>query len=506
MFLIDGDLYKPDVWIQDEMEMGYCCAPGDRGYNLAVHLKRNRELSGFVTHELVDHDVALFENLAGQDNDGQDNGGNVESTPPVDVTSDPQPRGNAGPEMPAHPVAPFGKIVLGDCHNRHRRRGNGRVHDETRTFLHSQFVQPIIPINTSWLAVGHCDEIMSFIPSVTGRGSRLLMADCDRMEELLEEIQAIPFNQGRTHFHIGKFAGEYPHDYWEMIQQGTQNQNNNVDSSLWSTYAEVSAEDLATGDIALYSERIQTEFLDPIRERLMHCSNHPDDDVTLIPMYFKPGDRPTLPFGHRNNRTVSETVGMVNMQIVNNHLLIPKPFGPRMSTADAETVVHNVLGAGTTVILPPDQTEFTFWAWPGLPFEKVGLFFTHPDTAGERDEIIHRIKEEPDAIGPALELRTTQRREEIAKVNGLSPTMGTFSHWQRLRIPDTTVDVIETYMLTVLADTGCTSHFIDDWLYHIGMGEVHCGTNAKRSVPTGSNPQWWDVYDPTADTLYNPRA
>jgi protein-arginine deiminase len=31
-------------------------------------------------------------------------------------------------------------------------------------------------------------------------------------------------------------------------------------------------------------------------------------------------------------------------------------------------------------------------------------------------------------------------------------------------------------------------HFIDDWdTYHLGLGEVHCGTNVRRT-PTAS---WW---------------
>ena len=32
-------------------------------------------------------------------------------------------------------------------------------------------------------------------------------------------------------------------------------------------------------------------------------------------------------------------------------------------------------------------------------------------------------------------------------------------------------------------------HFVDDWfVFHMGLGEVHCGTNAQRT-PAGS---WWE--------------
>lgn len=40
--------------------------------------------------------------------------------------------------------------------------------------------------------------------------------------------------------------------------------------------------------------------------------------------------------------------------------------------------------------------------------------------------------------------------------------------------------------------TGIELHFVDDWAtYHLGLGEVHCGTNNTREPP----PRWWDVVD-----------
>ncbi len=31
--------------------------------------------------------------------------------------------------------------------------------------------------------------------------------------------------------------------------------------------------------------------------------------------------------------------------------------------------------------------------------------------------------------------------------------------------------------------------FIDTWWYHLGNGEIHCGTNVIRTIP--SDP-WWE--------------
>ena len=31
-------------------------------------------------------------------------------------------------------------------------------------------------------------------------------------------------------------------------------------------------------------------------------------------------------------------------------------------------------------------------------------------------------------------------------------------------------------------------HFVDDWdVYHMGLGEVHCGSNVRREVTS----EWW---------------
>ena len=87
-----------------------------------------------------------------------------------------------------------------------------------------------------------------------------------------------------------------------------------------------------------------------------------------------------------------------------------------------------------------------------------------------------------------------------------------FRNWMRIRIPDNTVDVIEGFMKSILEPIGNTVHFIDDFeSYHEQMGEVHCGTNAKRKPPeehAGFTARWWDAgnYDPDYDTSYDPAA
>jgi len=54
------------------------------------------------------------------------------------------------------------------------------------------------------------------------------------------------------------------------------------------------------------------------------------------------------------------------------------------------------------------------------------------------------------------------------------------------------VDIFKQQMTKEFAKHSFTVHWIENWnLYHRLLGEVHCGTNALRSVPT--NAKWWEA-------------
>jgi len=54
------------------------------------------------------------------------------------------------------------------------------------------------------------------------------------------------------------------------------------------------------------------------------------------------------------------------------------------------------------------------------------------------------------------------------------------SGWQRLTIPDNTVDLFEAAIYIQLESVGATPRFVDSWHYHIHGGEIHCATNVLR--------------------------
>ncbi len=51
-------------------------------------------------------------------------------------------------------------------------------------------------------------------------------------------------------------------------------------------------------------------------------------------------------------------------------------------------------------------------------------------------------------------------------------------------------DIFQEAMKNALAPYGVTVTFIEDWEYHVSMGEVHCGTNATRAIP---DKKWWET-------------
>ncbi len=51
-------------------------------------------------------------------------------------------------------------------------------------------------------------------------------------------------------------------------------------------------------------------------------------------------------------------------------------------------------------------------------------------------------------------------------------------------------DIFKTQLEDALAPYGITVHWVEDWdLYHRLSGEVHCGTNAARTIPAE---KWWE--------------
>lgn len=541
LYIVDGDKTGTDPFIQDQFEVGYCFAPHG-ALHVALHNKRfqafpnfNRDTGGWLVREFPHAGLGVYNVLAlihkrGQDfelvfptNDSVDFGGNLEVSPPISKATKPLGAGKAGPAVKKHRPAPFGKVILGDSKDRPCEEG-------FRKLLLAQKVQPVLPIDTSWLSVGHVDEIMSFVRS-NARPFKVPFADTRAMSKLVRNVLQV---EPDATIHAGCY---------QVVRE---------EAGVRFLYAEEPLELFLLSHL-LESSVANLQRLQPIRERLVQGLNLAEDDLIPVPMLFK--TVPADPFDPASTkRALAASVGMVNMQVVNNSVFIPRPFGPLLPPSQARKALRRALKDIFGSKAPPvaedwlDDDHF-FWARPGESLRAIAMYFVRPSLpqkqAGKvRRKLIQRLLElsrkdfDPQDdnwnltdLGPGVkndvdELLRAILGDPVNIGQGVTPAVGgilenldavanphgpdgRFIEWQRLRIPDGTVDVMEGYMHSVFEANGNGVLFISafEWL-HERSGEVHCGTNTIRANPESDSKfkhRWWDkgVYDPDQDTSYS---
>ena len=194
--------------------------------------------------------------------------GNLEATPPH---TDRQGR-----------RFPYGRIIAG-------KQRELAMHPGVMRFLEAQGVQwPPIVVDTSWLTIGHVDEVVNFVPAKGKAGFKVLLpspkAARDMLEVLLERgLQEAPVFAGtENEMTLGKLR---------MTIAGT-------------------SENLAID-----------EAVARLREQLKKELNLLDSDFVMLPALFQRG--------------MAVIPNAVNSVVVNGHLLVPGPRGPRHDEKDA---------------------------------------------------------------------------------------------------------------------------------------------------------------------------
>ncbi|RXG50608.1 hypothetical protein VDGE_06921 [Verticillium dahliae] len=144
-----------DIWTQDYFEAGYASIPGLNGTIVIRILIRSAQWyrpGGIELFELMRSDTvgAVQELLEGYTLDSM---GNLETIPPYT---------HNGKSYPA------GRIIMGTW-------------DSEKPlifgFLEAQEIQEPLALDTSWLAVGHVDEFLQFLPADNERGWILMVND-----------------------------------------------------------------------------------------------------------------------------------------------------------------------------------------------------------------------------------------------------------------------------------------------------------------------------------------
>lgn len=432
---------------------------------------------------------------------------------------------------PAVPGAPLGKVVVG---NAQFQRSEFLDPDLKRFFLKQQ-VQPLVEIRTEWLGVGHVDEVVAFVPGT--RGDAILLASpltglklveaalrqyaigvggWDRLSLNPSAVSPRTTASGNapvtrmlrgkkwTHSHQpgSSDVNEPPRTFIrlavEYMQQGPfapsgmrympgPGADREYDAAIsvleyrWVEHSRLHDPPGAGPDdpSLTTNEYIEQEF--QLENLSILGEAFPDVPILRLPVLFD--FVPDMEF----ISTRAFLPDAVNLVVAGNRLLIPKPFGPRMRVTDVITALTWALGE-----LGESNLASGLNAQQVRGFNLVGFsqwFEGPPDTSAAltASEIANIFR---DGL-PGIEPEERTRRLLRANPNSFSGS-NLRTGWQRLVIPEETVDIFELYITLVARSLGLQARFVDSWHYHINHGEIHCGTNTLRR-PASGRPRWWTL-------------
>jgi len=183
---------------------------------------------------------------------------------------------------------PYGRIAYGSG-----------VLAETKAFYEAQLVQaPAISVKTSWLAVGHIDEVFSYVPANTERGWKLLVGSPSLAVKMLKDWQTA--GHGAVELFVGKM--------WH----GNKSAAISIDDTL------------ADQDLMTWSDQSQAE-IDGMLATMKTEVGLKDDEIIEIPYLFE------VDYGSM----VAWNPGTVNSLVFHDYIVIADPFGPNIDGADA---------------------------------------------------------------------------------------------------------------------------------------------------------------------------
>jgi hypothetical protein len=293
-----------DIWMQDCMEIGFSNLPST-GMHAVMRNPRNRPLKIFAK-TLLKADFGYHEKGSLVPDTTFDSTGNLECTPPV-------------------MNFPWGRIYFGPG------RPLEEMDDETKAFLKKQIVQKPIEIDTSFLAVGHVDEIITFVKASDRNGFRLLLASPKRAYTILTTNKAA---HGSEKMMIGRSfpAGSAEVTIKDFLDVGVLGQS--------------------AASIKTFNDSAQAS-IDGVRATFKAELGLSEADIIDVPGLFIPNaDSPAF--------ADALTAGMVNMLVVNGHCIVPKPFGPVVGGKDLfeEDLKSSLSSLPVTVNFLDDWKEY----------------------------------------------------------------------------------------------------------------------------------------------------
>lgn len=179
-----------DPWVQDMFEMAYATMPKPNGKFQIMHIAlRSAQPQRFGAKgpllEVLNSNVGIVEQWFDSDNFSPKNGddslnstGNFGTIPPYSFNGKIYPLGRIVYGQGLAWVRTGGGIIDSSLPGGNELELRYRYPDRTFVrLLKDQGLQKPVVIDTAWLAVGHIDELIAFVPSNTPRGWKLVLAD-----------------------------------------------------------------------------------------------------------------------------------------------------------------------------------------------------------------------------------------------------------------------------------------------------------------------------------------
>ncbi|KAM0421474.1 hypothetical protein ACHAPT_010647 [Fusarium lateritium] len=406
-----------DIWTQDFFEPGYTSIPGPDGpivLRVMIRSVQSSRLSGRdVFHLLRDDGVGAVQHLG--DGDTIDSTGNLETIPPYKYN---------GKNYPA------GRVIQGQWEGRKPLMFN---------FLKAQQAQDPLALDTAWLAVGHVDEFLQFLPSDNKRGWVVVIDDPIAGVELLKK--ASKDGHGRKKALSRKLLdGEDPAEL--CLPKETIDQILKLEK--FESVNKMAAKRIE-GNIAI----------------LKRETGLTDDEILRVPatFYYAFAEGWTCSVGGPNSTNPGGPGG-------------PGP-GPSRGPipSPAPTPVPSKLGALSALYSPTKKSV------AGGPASKAKSIIE----AAKPKHGVHLGRREVDPETQVVAFYP-------GTVNGVVLTDSLVlapNPWGPVIDGE---DIIAKAVKETYARASFNVTFQDDWFsHHLGMGEVHCGSNTWRNTDT----KWW---------------
>ncbi len=263
------------VFMQDILTCGYQTFGPERSAYSALLAPPNEKYN----QEFIDYINTKMDSLQLLDSTGgtYDSMGNLECTPPVDGY-------------------PFGRLYYGKGEN------EGFAEPYIR-FFKAQGIQKPIEIDTSWLTVGHVDEVISFIPNNGNKGFKMLIASPKKAYDIMEE------NQENRVLVFFKTITDLTRALADKIQSA---------QAFYDSFRNIKTDKfLKIEDIKTFNLETCQPELDTARELMKSEIGITDDEIIDVPIVY---------YG-KGGKANAITPCCVNCVVINDKLIVPQPYG-----------------------------------------------------------------------------------------------------------------------------------------------------------------------------------